>query len=358
MTDIIPLNSLPALTHNGTDITPQFIQRAVRDGRLDSSSPQFKSYIDYLLHEFKIREPLAKNSLKALDLGWKDFVDWCVTENRVSLPASSSTVEAYLHDKMKVLRRNTLRVRRWAIGKVHKICGYENPFNDEWVQMTVSGINKSDEKRGEIIEQASAFNERHLERLESLYFNGTMREQRDLMLMTVAYESLLRSQEVASIKLRHIKPVDNVLEITIPVTKTNHSGEPDVVALSEPASLLVLDYLKANNLKLTDDGYLFRRLRRDGRVYPKTIKPMSNQGVIDIYNRVWVSLGGYEDLNVKPFTSHSCRVGAAQDLLAAGYSVLQVQQAGRWSEPTMVFRYGRGILARQSAMSHYRARRK
>jgi integrase len=50
-------------------------------------------------------------------------------------------------------------------------------------------------------------------------------------------------------------------------------------------------------------------------------------------------------------SGHSLRVGAAQDLLAAGFGLPAIQQAGDWTSPTMPARYGERIAAGTGAMA-------
>ena len=47
-------------------------------------------------------------------------------------------------------------------------------------------------------------------------------------------------------------------------------------------------------------------------------------------------------------SGHSTRVGAAQDMIAAGIELPAILQAGRWKSPAMVNRYGERLLARRS----------
>ena len=50
-------------------------------------------------------------------------------------------------------------------------------------------------------------------------------------------------------------------------------------------------------------------------------------------------------------SGHSLRVGAAQDLTAAGFGLPAIQQAGRWKSPTMPARYAEKIVPKQGAMA-------
>ena len=52
---------------------------------------------------------------------------------------------------------------------------------------------------------------------------------------------------------------------------------------------------------------------------------------------------------VEELSGHSARVGAAQDMVAAGFELPTIQQAGRWKSTAMVSRYGERLLARRSA---------
>lgn len=53
-------------------------------------------------------------------------------------------------------------------------------------------------------------------------------------------------------------------------------------------------------------------------------------------------------------SSHSLRVGTAQDLTAAGYGLAALQNAGRWQSPDMPSRYSRGQAAGRGAVARLR----
>ena len=54
-----------------------------------------------------------------------------------------------------------------------------------------------------------------------------------------------------------------------------------------------------------------------------------------------------------PYSSHSLRIGAAQDLLASGKSLPGIMASGRWKTSQMVLRYVRKLLAGRSAMAEW-----
>jgi hypothetical protein len=52
-------------------------------------------------------------------------------------------------------------------------------------------------------------------------------------------------------------------------------------------------------------------------------------------------------------SGHSCRVGMAQDLVAAGLDVAAVMQAGRWQSAAMVARYTAAQQAERGAVARF-----
>ncbi len=59
-------------------------------------------------------------------------------------------------------------------------------------------------------------------------------------------------------------------------------------------------------------------------------------------------------LDIDP-SGHSTRIGAAQDMTAAGLGTAEIQQAGRWKSATMVSRYTENQQARRGASARLAA---
>ena len=58
---------------------------------------------------------------------------------------------------------------------------------------------------------------------------------------------------------------------------------------------------------------------------------------------------GLPEAVVEGLSGHSTRVGAAQDMVAAGLELPAILQAGRWKSTSMVNRYGQRLLAQRGA---------
>lgn len=359
----------PTSTLDYTGLRPdqlrQQLIKAQSEGVDIQQEASLQGAIQHLLSEFQSRSGAYEpNSLKMLNFTWGKFVSWCIENQQVSLPATPETVENFFTFSANRLHRNTLSVYRWGISRMHLISGCPDPCDDIYVKNTLKAIKKEKVRSGEVIKQASPLRECHLDKLEEMWGGSTsLKEIRDLTLISVAYESMLREAEIANIHLDHLEFLgDGCAILTIPITKTNHSGIPDTCLISARVVSLIRDYAVKSGFSLSDGGYLFRGVSRfnkgiKGKIDLKnqTVihKPITPRTVANSFHSAWVALN-LEAEGVSKFTGHSARVGATQDLLADGYSSVQVEQSGRWSTGVMVSRYGRAILASQTAMADRR----
>ena len=90
-------------------------------------------------------------------------------------------------------------------------------------------------------------------------------------------------------------------------------------------------------------GPLFRSVRKGGRVGDR-LHPTQVPRILKALAR----RAGLPKAVVAAPSGHSPRVGAAQDMIAAGIDLPAILQAGRWKSAAMVSRYGEHLLAEQS----------
>jgi hypothetical protein len=69
--------------------------------------------------------------------------------------------------------------------------------------------------------------------------------------------------------------------------------------------------------------------------------------------RILKGLAARAGIEAGRISGHSCRVGMAQDLVAAGAELPAVMQAGRWKSPTMPARYAEKVLPRRGAVARF-----
>ena len=104
---------------------------------------------------------------------------------------------------------------------------------------------------------------------------------------------------------------------------------------------------------LDDAGFLFRAVLPAGAV---AIAPPTDHEVAWIFKRLArrVDAGA---LSVAGIAGHSTRIGAAHDLVEAGFDVAALANAGGWKSLIMPNYYTRELRAKQSAVAQSIKRR-
>ena len=119
-----------------------------------------------------------------------------------------------------------------------------------------------------------------------------------------------------------------------------------VLYLGKPTLKRIRAWLEASGL---ESGPLFRPIAQGDRVGPAALTPRSVRRII----KARAEAAGVEGR----VSGHSLRVGSAQSLAAAGASLVEMQQAGRWESPTMPGHYARAELASRGAVARLRYRK-
>lgn len=360
-------SSLPAAPISGIDfeaLSPSDLAELIRLARIRGvaidEAPEVRAAMARFVEDFMATSGrYSKNTLRRLSCSWGAFAKWCDENSLNSVPAKTETVVRYLSQRAMTVHRNSLASDRWAIGRMHKAAGCPDPAGDPRVSDTLAAIVRQKVASEEGIVQASPMRECYLDQLVELW-RGSQQviERRDLALLTLAYETLLRAAEVSRVKMKHlaIQP-DGAGVLTVPITKTNVSGEPDKIALSRQAVSLVMEYLQLADREYDhkSEAALFGGFGRHQTAL-KRGAPLSVKTIERIFARAHEVLG-LSSMGIAPWTGHSARVGAAQDMAASGCTILQIMQAGRWGSEAMVLRYCRDILASEGAMAMRRAGR-
>ena len=192
---------------------------------------------------------------------------------------------------------------------------------------------------------------------------------RDRALLLVAYDTGCRRSELAAMMVEDIEEADGhgagVAEIGR--SKTDQEGQGAMAYLS-PVTMRAIDAWRT--AARIERGPLFRRVETyfDGSVRgvgPGGLHPGS---ITLIYKRLVRRafakklLGTMSEAEVEraivAVSSHSIRVGVAQDNFAAGESLPAIMQAYRWRDPKTVMRYGEKLAAKSGASARMAARMK
>ncbi|HEX7781943.1 MAG TPA: tyrosine-type recombinase/integrase [Sphingobium sp.] len=190
---------------------------------------------------------------------------------------------------------------------------------------------------------------------------------RDRALLLTAYDTACRCSELAALQVTDIDgpDTDGAGVIEIGRSKTDQDGQGAQAYLSPVTMRAIAEWRSRAGI---DRGPLFRRVETwfDGSIRSVGEDPLYPGSITLIYKRLIRQafdkrmLGDMSETEVarwiRSVSSHSIRVGVAQDNFAAGESLPAIMQAYRWRDPKTVLRYGAKLAAKSGASARMAAR--
>ncbi len=153
-------------------------------------------------------------------------------------------------------------------------------------------------------------------------------------MLWAATDSWCRASEIVALKVENLlRQDDGASLLFIRRSKTDPFGNGDYAFLSEAGTDAVLNWIEVAGLKPHDP--MFTKSQRNAQ-----LQPMNPATISRIIKRC---------LGRNDVSAHSTRVGGVQDAFRLGCDLSSIMVAGRWRSPEMPARYGRRILASQSA---------
>lgn len=190
---------------------------------------------------------------------------------------------------------------------------------------------------------------------------------RDSALLRVAYDTAARRSELVAIDVAHLEGPDasGAGSLFVPTSKTDREGEGAYAYLS-PATMMAIG--KWREKARIGTGPLFRRVEThfDGSVAAVGPNRLHTNSITLIYRRLVRAafekklLGPMSEREMERWvadvSSHSIRVGVAQDNIAMEESLPAIMQAYRWRDPKTVMRYGARLATKSGASARMAAR--
>lgn len=280
---------------------------------------------------------LADNTVRALVADVRVYTAWCAAAGREPLPAGPDTVAAFLDAMAGTRAPATVRRYRASIATLHRAAGVADPTRAEIVRLAVKRMHRA---RGSRQTQAPPLVRAAVDRLlAAADAGGRAIDRRDAALLAVAYDTLLRRGELVGLRLEDlVRAPDGSATILVRRSKTDGAGDGAMKYVAADTLRRIDAYLAATGVA---GGALFRALSKAGRPG----RPLQGQEVPRLFRRL-AEAAGLAPL--RP-SAHSTRVGACQDMLAAGFELPEIMQAGSWKSAAMVARYGERLLVRRGA---------
>lgn len=326
----------------------------------------------------------APNTRKAWAADWAVFREWCLgpaarhvpeRHARVTLPVSPHLLACFLTDQRSGVgtkngdRRSINSLRRYlsTLATLHRLLELPSPTDHPLVKNTLKSLVRGSGGA----KQAAAVRWSHVAAILPL-LPDTLSGWRDRALLVIGHNTLARRAELVALNVEDVLWLDDgSATIALRPTKTDLEADVDMRYLSPPAAKVVRIWLTRSRLQ---DGPLLTRIQRNGEACLKRANyglrltdGMVNLILKDAMGRLAEARGELllpEDIGEETRRStwrahacsvsgHSLRVGAAQDMAAAGIPTAGILQAGGWKDVRMIKRYLRHLSALEGGMAQW-----
>ena len=281
------------------------------------------------------------NTLKAWRQDWRAFTDFCGAERLRPLPAAPDTVCAFITHRLAAGKKPATIQRALAtVARAHRAAEVDNPCASEAVRLATKAMYRTTSARQR---QARGLVWEEIQRFLDLA-PRTLRDHRDRALVTTAYDTMCRGEELVALDLEDFAwGSDGTGTALIRRAKNDPEGEGALAYLS-PVTVRLLQAWFASAQR--SSGAAFRAIAGQQGIRER----LKAQAVGGTFKRIGLKIGLPPQV-CEGISGHSTRVGATQDLLALNIELPAVMQAGRWKDSRMPMRYGEHVLAKRGGMA-------
>ena len=283
------------------------------------------------------RGAFSGNTERAIRSDLALYAAWCDGQGLRALPASPETVAGFV-DAMAE-SRSPATVRRYvaSIAVAHRAVGRGRILESPPVRLALKRMHR---RKGRRQGQAGGLTWPLRQRLLAAAGDRPI-DLRNRALLAVAYDGMLRRAELTDLQVSDLlEEMPGDASLLVRRSKTDGEGVGEIVYLARDTVRLVRAWLERSGIAA---GRLFRSVDKGGKVgdrldpsqVPRIFKAMADRA-------------GLPGAVADGLSGHSARVGAAQDMIAAGIELPAILQAGRWKSTAMVNRYGERLLAKRS----------
>ncbi len=283
------------------------------------------------------RGAFSSSTERALRSDLGIYAEWCAERGERALPATPETIAAFVDAKAEMRAPATVRRYVTSLAIAHRALGLEKTVKSPPVQLALKRMHR---KKGRRQDQATGLTWPLRQRLMEAAGDRLL-DDRNRALLAVAYDAMLRRAELVSLQVPDLlEELQGDGSLLVRRSKTDCEGRGEVVWVGRDTVRLVRAWLDRAGIA---EGMLFRSVGKGGRVgerlhpcqVPRILKAMAHEA-------------GLPEGVAGGLSGHSARVGAAQDMVAAGIELPAILHAGRWKSTAMVNRYGERLLVRRS----------
>ena len=308
---------------------------------------------------------LAANSRRTMGSDWLGWIAYCQWASAPVLPALFADVRRFIELLVVAGRRKaTVEHHLWTIRQMHRRLGLADPMgaavaSDWWRDLTRERLDGEQHQAGALslrhvlamtaalarTDEAIALPRSAPARRPALIALDAQRRRRDAAAINVAYDLMTRPSELASLTWERLAvAADGSGSYRMGRSKTDQGGHGVTLYLRPETVVLV----QAWRAVAPPSAFLFTAVH-DGPVERADV-PLSAAQVGAIFRRAAARAG----VESPRFSGHSARVGAALDMVEAGATTDEAQQAGRWADARMVAKYAARPLAARAGKARFK----
>lgn len=284
---------------------------------------------------------LSENTIRAYQSDLKIFRYWCEDKNLKWLPATPNTIANFLSTQALAkdddeLKAVTIIRRTCAVRYAHQLAGFDTlPTNSLVVRKTLRGIMRQKLIAPDRKKPATA----DIIKMMADMADDSLIGIRDRAILLVGFAGAFRRSELVAMQVDDIDIEENGMAIMIRKSKTDQVGEgkPKPILRGEsycPVAALQF-WLRAADIA---SGYVFRQIKKGGRVYSNNDpeKPdLSDRMVANIVKKYADMIG----LDSTLYSGHSLRRGFITSALLAGASIAKTMEVSQHKDPKTTMRY-------------------
>ena len=256
------------------------------------------------------------------------FVEWCEHRQISALPTDVATVCAFLEDQAVFLCPSSVRRRLYAIRKAHRLLRLPDPTFDEDINITLRRVRRAKANRPK---QAKGMTRDYLDKCLNAQPNNPW-GLRNRAMISLGYDLLTRRSELVALRTDDVEMrEDGTLRVIIRRSKSDPFGMGRIAFSSSRSADLVQEWLAWRGAEVEP---LFC-----GIYQGKPINHALGTTKVKLIIKEAAAAAGLSPEDVAAFSGHSLRVGAAQDLLCAGYDTVAIMRAGGWKSINVLGRY-------------------
>ncbi|MCY4500011.1 MAG: tyrosine-type recombinase/integrase, partial [Alphaproteobacteria bacterium] len=262
---------------------------------------------------------ISENTERALRSDLAIFAAWCAERGAEAMPASAETAAAFVDDMAKVRAPATVRRYIASIASAHRAIGHGDTLRSVPVRLALQRMQRCN---GDRQVSAEGLTWQLCQRLMQASGDRLI-DLRNRALLAVAYDAMLRRADLTSLLAPDL--LDEGWGGALLRVRSGKAGRKDrdeTVRIAPDTLRLVHAWLSTSGIA---EGYLFRSVDKGGRLgerldpsrVPRIFKAMAQEAVLP-------------EAAVKRLSGDSPRIGAVQDIIAAGVDLPAILEAGPW----------------------------